>query len=193
MLDPVTLRIRALSNSIDHGVLRTLGPAGPGVLSVLDGGQDVLYLMDLKTNAFLGRHELRIECTNGSGVVPTDLEFPAGGPLFLTSVDSNAPVIYALPWPALFPCPQATFFEWPAIPYAIHTSWDPTLLIAAVSRESPDRQTSLAMFDPAAVAYVPGAVTVGQGATSHLVQDSKGRIFGALLWTGTVFRAEAAP
>jgi hypothetical protein len=191
MLDPTTLGIRALSDPIANGELRSLGPAGPGRLGVVDDGPDVLYLID-PSNAAITGSQLRIECTNGSGVVPTALAFPTGGPLVLASIDSNAPVLYTLPWPALNPCGQATFFEFPAVPYAIHPSWDPSLLLVAVTRESADRGAAVALFDPVATAYVPGALTVGQGAVIGLDQDPKGRVFGALPWTGTVFRAAPA-
>lgn len=84
---------------------------------------------------------------------------------------------------------EAQFYEWRAQPTAI-ALWplDPRLLIVAVESMVPPFQAAVALFDPAADAFLPGALPIGVGRISDLVDDGEGGVVALLQDEASVVR-----
>lgn len=76
---------------------------------------------------------------------------------------------------------ESQFYEWRAQPTAI-ALWpaDPRLLVVAVESVVAPFTAAVALFDPSVDAFLPGALSIGVGRVSELVDDGAGGIVALL-------------
>jgi hypothetical protein len=87
---------------------------------------------------------------------------------------------------------ESQFYEWRAQPTAI-ALWpaDPRLLIVAVESVVAPFTAAVALFDPTADAFLPGALPVGVGRISELIDDGEGGVVALLQDEASLVRVAA--
>lgn len=64
--------------------------------------------------------------------------------------------------------------------------------LLGLTGSGPDHVASLVRFEPERVRFVPGELTLGQGAVSELILEPRGRVFAVLPWSAVLARVDLA-
>jgi len=170
-----------------------IAPSGLDHFIVADDKEGIVYQLDSSTarvtNDFLVRvlvggvnvdlarlaqADDRVIVTN-TGEEPAMFVFSFDNPAGGVDYDKASTTTYYEGWGEPF-----ALARWPA---------DPALwLVGVTERVARPRPAYIALFDPTAPNFLPGALQVGHGQISDMATDKKGRIWLAMGWTGRLVR-----
>ena len=184
LFDVQTLAVAAVSVATLRK-LRGISAGAPGELVSIDEHMDRVLVFDARTaelDAALPLGRLR----DGIGPRLGRVGF-ADGHVLVSTVDDNASM-HTVDVAASTHA-YATFFEWPAEPFAF-AAWPavPGLQLVGVTEPRDARRASVALFHPDPPHFLAGAAHVGHGVVGDMVTDAGGRAWLTLPWSGHVVR-----